>query len=455
MASEGGWRPLQPPTRRHHVADPVGLSLTASPAVRLARTHAAAVAGDTCVTIALAGTLFFNISPSEARGKIALSLILTMAPFAVVAPFLGPFIDRHRGGRRRMVLASGAGRAVVAMVAAEAIHSVALFPLVFVLLVLAKAHGVAKSSLVRATVDDEADLVKANSRLAVLAALAGFVTAIPAGIILKLPFLGPGWVLRVAAVAFGAVALLSVALVDASGPPVDAPAVEPQRPAPRRLLAPGVLPAATAMAILRGVVGFLTFHVSFGFRRTGIATGWLGVVVGASAVGCLLGSFMAPHLRRWLREEALVLCSLLAVAAGGLWLWRQPGRLTTAALGLIVGVAASTARMAFDALVQRDNEEGAQGRVFARFEAIFQVVWVAGALLPVLATLELGWGGFIVMAAASGGGGIYAVELWARHAAGRNDAPHAAVVWPAPPPPTTQMPVQPTVEVPTSRRDER
>jgi len=421
MAPDGGWRPLQPPSRRALQSAPSDIGLEPSPAVRLARTHVAAVAGDTFVTVALAGTLFFNISPSEARGKIALSLVLTMAPFAVVAPFLGPFIDRHRGGRRRMVLTAGAGRAVVAMLAAEAVQSVALFPLVFVLLVLAKAHGVAKSSLVRATVDDEADLVKANSRLAVLAALAGFCTAVPAGIVLKVPFLGPAWVLRLAAVAFGAVALLSFGLADASGA---APPAQPVLTGSHgaRLLAPGLLPAATAMAVLRGIVGFLTFHISFGFRRASIATGWLGLVVGASALGSLVGSFMAPHLRRRLAEEALVLGSLVAVSVAGLVFWRHPGRIGAAGLGLVVGLAASTARMAFDALVQRDNADSGQARLFARFEAIFQVVWVVGALLPVLVALGLGWGGFVVMAAASGGAGIYAVELWARRRTRGHDA---------------------------------
>ena len=44
------------------------------------------VAGDTMVTVALAGSLFFDISPTAARGRVTLSLLLTMAPFAVVAP---------------------------------------------------------------------------------------------------------------------------------------------------------------------------------------------------------------------------------------------------------------------------------------------------------------------------------------------------------------------------------
>ncbi|HET9018439.1 MAG TPA: hypothetical protein VFN46_02575, partial [Acetobacteraceae bacterium] len=75
---------------------------------------AAAAAGDAAVAISLAGSLFFDISPQAARGKIALYLLLTMLPFAVVAPLLGPALDRMQGGRRLMVVISCAGRAVVA-----------------------------------------------------------------------------------------------------------------------------------------------------------------------------------------------------------------------------------------------------------------------------------------------------------------------------------------------------
>ena len=57
---------------------------------------AAGAAGDAFVTIALAGTLFFSTSLDAARGRVALTLIITMAPFAVLAPVIGPVLDRAR-----------------------------------------------------------------------------------------------------------------------------------------------------------------------------------------------------------------------------------------------------------------------------------------------------------------------------------------------------------------------
>ena len=67
-----------------------------SPFTRLARVHAFSVSTDTLVTVSLAGTLFFSIPSGAARDKVALYLLLTMAPFAVVAPLVGPAIDRSR-----------------------------------------------------------------------------------------------------------------------------------------------------------------------------------------------------------------------------------------------------------------------------------------------------------------------------------------------------------------------
>jgi hypothetical protein len=78
-------------------------STTFTPFARLALAHAVGMAGDVFVTVSLAGSLFFDVGVGAARPKVLLYLLLTMAPFAVVAPVLGPFLDRTRGGRRLMV----------------------------------------------------------------------------------------------------------------------------------------------------------------------------------------------------------------------------------------------------------------------------------------------------------------------------------------------------------------
>jgi hypothetical protein len=115
---------------------------------RLALTHVLMTAGDTMFAVSLAGSLFFSISPTAAKDKVLLYLLLTMAPFAVVAPALGPLVDRSRGARRAMVVASAVGRAALCPFLARDIHSLLLFPEAFAMLVLSKVYLVTKGALV-------------------------------------------------------------------------------------------------------------------------------------------------------------------------------------------------------------------------------------------------------------------------------------------------------------------
>ena len=227
---------------------------------RLALTHVLMTAGDTMFAVSLAGSLFFSISPTAAQDKVLLYLLLTMGPFAVIAPALGPLIDRSRGARRAMVVASALGRLVLCPFLARDIHSLLLFPEAFAMLVLSKVYLVTKGALVPemaalgmldevagpvgpasdldrgagartvsgpATrgrertppygtplirIDDpgtgvetvEPDLATLNARLGLLASLSGFVFALPAVAILKLG--GAASVLWVTVAVFAAAA---------------------------------------------------------------------------------------------------------------------------------------------------------------------------------------------------------------------------------------------------------
>lgn len=379
MDLRASWRELRSPA----AASSGNLWTSGFP--RLTLTHALSTGGDALVTMALAGSLFFSISPDAAQGRVALSLLLTMAPFAVVAPFLGPAIDRSHHGRRAMVVGSCAGRALACLVMVEVLEGLMLFPVAFSVLVLAKGYSVAKSSVVPALVGRPEDLVEANAKLAITAALAGFVAAAPGLVVLR--FLDADWVLRLAAAVFLAGAI--------AGAGVRPRAARPARPAPPAPPAPPfrgdlrLSAAAVVMALLRAVVGFLTFLVAFGFRRTGAPAWWFGLVLAASVAAGLAASALAPRLRRMVDEEWILSGSLLLVAAASLVVARLDGRLWAAAVALAAGLAAGSARLAFDSIVQRSVPEGRRGGSFARFEAGFQLVWVVGALLPVVVPTPL------------------------------------------------------------------
>src|SRR5262245_50687342 len=133
---ETGWQPMK---QRRVGAE----SFVVTPFSRLARTHAVSVAGDTLMAMALAGSLFFSISPNQARDKVALYLALTMAPFSLVAPLIGPWLDRIQGGRRWVVVGANALRAVLCVLMIGHIDSLLLFPEAFMVLVLSKSYQVA------------------------------------------------------------------------------------------------------------------------------------------------------------------------------------------------------------------------------------------------------------------------------------------------------------------------
>jgi MFS family permease len=352
-------------------------STTFTPFARLALAHAVGVAGDVFVTVSLADSLFFDVGVGAARPKVLLYLLITMAPFAVVAPVLGPMLDRTRGGRRVMFAVAMLGRAFLCLLMANNIDTLFLYPLAFGSLVLAKGQSVAKSSLVPAVVDDKEELVRANSRLAIIAVGGGAIAAPFAAGILEL--INAGWVLRMGSLVFVFGAICALAIPRA--PQVGRPETLDERAA---LHAPSIVIAGTAMGLLRGVVGFFMFFAAFALRRYDEPTWMFGVVIIGSAVGNAIGTVIAPLLRKRLREEWILAGALLVPALPLVFAARDYGRFALVAASFSIAASAACGRMGFDSLLQRDGAEAARGRAFARFETRFQLVWVAGALLAVL-----------------------------------------------------------------------
>jgi hypothetical protein len=350
---------------------------TTSPFARLAVAHAAGVCGDVFVTVALADSLFFSVGPDAARPKVLLYLLLTMAPFAVVAPVLGPFLDRTRGGRRLLIAIACAGRAVICLLMAENIDGLLLYPLAFGALVLSKGQSIAKSSLVPSVVDNESELVLANSRLALISVIAGAVGGIPAAGILKLA--GGAWVLRTAVVVFVG------ATFAAFGIPRAAHAGPKETDEDRAALGtPSIVVAGTAMALLRGVVGFTTFFAAFVLKAAHEPTWVFGALLTTSALGNGFGTIFAPWVRKKVREEFILIGSLVVPGALLVFLARSYNRTSLLGAGFLIAAGAAIGRLAFDSLMQRDGAEAARGRAFARFETRFQLVWVTGGVLAVL-----------------------------------------------------------------------
>lgn len=385
---------------------------------RLAVTHTASVVGDALLTVSLAGSIFFTQDIAKSRTQVLLYLVLTIAPFAVVAPVIGPALDRSRAGRRVLMATGLFLRAIVCFLMARYLDTLALYPLAFSALVLAKGHAVAKSALVPAVVRDERALVDANSRLALLSTVASVAGGAPGAAIIAVA--GAPWSLRFAAVVFtvGGFLALRIPQADRVAPPETvAEQVE--------LHAPSIVFSGTAMALLRGCVGFLTFFLAFHLKQVGEPTWFYGAVLAASVTGGFVGVVVAPFARRRVREETMIAAALLGPALIALISARAPNRLSIVVVALSIAVAAACARIAFDSLLQRDGPEHLRGRAFARFETRFQLVWVAGALIPValLDVLTVRTGFFLLAVALSFAGLSYIGGLrsrgdWSRAAPG-------------------------------------
>ena len=395
-----------------------------SPFQRLARVHAAATATDAVIAVALAGSIFFSISPDAARDRLALYLALTVAPFAVVTPLIGPVIDRMPGGRRAMILVTNLGRLVVALLMIRHLDTLWLFPEAFALLVLQKSYAVAKSAVVPRYVTSKINLVQANSRLALISAVMSLVGA---GIGAALAFLGSP------AVAAGAatVGYLVAAAITLQLPRIPVAQRRTSETERSALRAATILLSAWAMALLRGAVGFVTFMLAFELRggeegldisATGAALGgsvatergidiigdpgapfWhYAVVVAAAGLAAFGGVQVAPMLRRSLVEELILLGALTVVLSTALLGAMSGGLMGMTLLSAGVAISAALGKLAFDSLVQRDAPDANHGRSFSRFEARFQIAWVVGAFVPVILPIPARLGsGMVALAAAA------------------------------------------------------
>jgi hypothetical protein len=387
MSTPAGWDPLQRPKHR-----PGADAFHLSPFARLARAHVFVAAGDALVTIALANSLFFDLDPNDARWKVFLYLALTMAPLALVAPFIGPALDRSVGGRRWMIVAVNAGRALVCLIMIDDLDGLLLFPEAFAVLAMGKAYAVSRSAVVPTVVRSDAELVEANSKLQLLSGIVVPLAAVPAGIAFLIA--GSEGVLVLAVVAFTIATLAALRI-----PPTQVAAAPPTAAESAELRGAGVLLAASAMGLVRGIVGFLTFLLLFELRDG--ATWMIGAVLVVSGAGALLGSAVAPRLRRSYPEERM-LTTLLGVAViGGLLAAWVGGLAASMLLAGLIAVVSTAGRLAFDSLVQRDAPDANRGRSFAAFELRFQVVWVIGAMIPVLVSIPLQVG-FLVIAGVAG-----------------------------------------------------
>lgn len=382
---------------------------------------AAGSIGDGFVAVALAGTLFFSTSVSQARGRVALALIITMAPFALLAPFIGPMLDRVHNGRRFILIGTVFARGLLCWGMAGAVQhndSLTLLPAAFGVLLLQKAYGVTRASVTPRLLPAEITLVTANSRCA-LASLIATTAGVPiaAGID---AIAGGAWVLRFGTVVYLAAMVPAFRIPDGVDEPADAGTgtadagtgtAGPPADAPRgsrwRLFAhpvgPRVTEAICANITLRAYSGFMIFFLAFLLRTAHFGSVSdrvaLGEMIGAVAIGGFVGTAVGAALRA--RAPQFVVFTMLGLSAAvttlcavffGLW----------AAIIVAASAAAgqTLVKLALDSIVQREIPTQVRSSTFAASETLHQLSWVIGGLLGLLLSLtQSGVAGLAVAAA--------------------------------------------------------
>ncbi|HEX6075098.1 MAG TPA: MFS transporter [Micromonosporaceae bacterium] len=363
--------------------------------IRLLDLHAASCAGDSLVAIGLAGTIFFSVPVGEARSRVALYLLLTMAPFALLAPVVGPVLDRFRHGRRYALASTMLGRAFLAWVISDNLDEIALYPAAFVMLVLSRSYGVARSAAVPRLLPANLGLVEAGARASLFGTVAGALVA-PLGVALF--YLGPQWTLRLSSVVFLAGMVIALRLP----PRADS---DPPETIPRMLQLPGhrtakvltgrlVAVALTGSAALRTGYGFLLLFLAFRIREGDFAvpdTLAIALVAAGLGAGSLLATVLCARLtiRRPLTLQATGLVVAVLATVVATW-WYSIGTVT--ALCLLTALASGVAKLAVDAVIQERLPEKVRASAFAHSETLLILAWVAGGgigLIPISGQLGL------------------------------------------------------------------
>ncbi|WP_232535232.1 MFS transporter [Nocardia terpenica] len=391
---------------------------------------------DAAIAVALANTLFFSAATAESKSKVALYLLITIAPFAVIAPLIGPLLDRLQRGRRLALAGSFAARTVIAILLIFNVHGWALYPLALCMMILSKSFAVLKSAVTPRVLPPGIDLVRTNSRLTVFGLVGGT--------------LGAGGLAGLAAAAAGSAgALVFAALIAVAGTYLSlripswvevtegevpatlgyhgsdarteildgeqAGAVKPGRR--RQPLGRSVVTGLWGNSAIRVLTGFLTFYAAFVAKSTEHRpvqqAAMLGVVGAAAAIGNFVGNATGARLK--LGRPALIVVGCTAACTAVALFATFADSLLGAALATLVGAGASAlAKVSLDASIQDDLPPESIASGFGRSETVLQLSWVIGGAGGVLLPTVY-WKGFAVVTAVLALGLVQTVVSYRGH----------------------------------------
>jgi MFS family permease len=358
-------------------------------------------ATDATLAVALANTLFFSAATAESRTRVALYLLVTVAPFAVIAPVVGPALDRLQRGRRVALALSCVGQALAAVVIALHYGDWLLYPAALATMVLSKSFNVLKAAVTPRVLPEGITLVKTNARLTVFGlAASGAFGALAAGLAKVSGSPGALWFTAALAVVNAALCLRIPSWVEVTAGEVAASLRAGPRRTRRTPMGSRVLVALCGNGSIRLLTGFLTLFAAFVVKAQTEHSALrqvllLGVIGAAAGVGNFLGNAVGARLHFGRPDQAVVGC-LSGILVATVLAAVVPGIATAAVLALVAGTGSALAKVSLDATIQDDLPEAARASAFGRSETVLQVTWVFGGALGVLLPPTF-WIGFTVL----------------------------------------------------------
>ncbi|MFD8598073.1 MFS transporter [Kitasatospora sp. NPDC059646] len=353
--------------------------------------------------VSLAAYVIFSPEHQSSPADIAAVLAVMLLPFSVIGPFAGVLLDRWR--RRQVLLTGNLARFGLGLVTAALLLGRAPDWMFFAAALLVTALNrfiLAGLSAALPRVVDPSDLVTAN---AVSPTLGTVAAAAGGGVgFLVHQVLAPGRSADAVLVTLAALLYLSAAFAaQRIAPDALGPELHGELPSLRQALAAAwndlraglrhlvrdcrpAVHALAAVTLARFCYGMLTVMVLMLSRYTfnsaednagGLAS--LGVAVGVSAAGFGLAAVISPWCTQRLGLTGwMTVClgsAAVFVPALGLTFREVPAM----AAALLLGVVTQSTKICADTLVQESVEDEFRGRVFAIYDVLVNVSFVAAA----------------------------------------------------------------------------
>jgi MFS family permease len=378
---------------------------------RLLGTRLVGQFGDGVFQASLAGAVLFNPDHQARAADVAAGFAVLLLPYSLIGPFAGVLLDRW--WRQRILVVTNLLRAalvvLVAVEIAAGLSGVAFYASALVVISLSRFVNSALSASLPHVVG-ERELVTANALSTTCgtvittlggAAALGVRALTPGGdrsyALVAATALVPYVLASSAARAFGRTTLgpddteranresmrqIAVGLV------AGARHVRSRPPARNALAAIGVHRLCFGLWTVTTLLLYRNYFSGHGVIRSGLAG--LTQLVVAIAIGGGLAALVTPTIARRLgygRWPALLLAASGVVVVA----CTLPYRLAPALLaGLLLGFTSQGIKICVDTVLQSDIADEFRGRVFALYDALFNLALVVAAVLTALVLPEDG-----------------------------------------------------------------